>query len=158
MIVVEHGDLLKAEADILVNPVNTVGVMGAGLAKQFRERFPKMFEDYRRACKEGKVYIKVENGKIRYRPHVYLEESFIILNLPTKTHWKLPSRYEYVIAGLRWIRVNYEKLSKLLRKPIRKIAMPFLGCGCGGLSRRKVLELIIRELYDLPCDIYIYTL
>ncbi len=97
MIVVKYGDLLKAKADILVNPVNTVGVMGAGVAKQFKQRFPEMYEDYRRACREGKVYIKIENGKIRYRPHVYLfKKSFIILNLPTKTHWRLPSSDIYI--------------------------------------------------------------
>ncbi len=157
MIVLLPGNILEARADILVNPVNTVGVMGTGVAKLFKQKFPRMYESYRRACLQGKIYIKIVDGKIKYRPHVYKQDDFLIINLPTKTHWKYPSKYEYIIAGLRWIKVNFDKLSRFLGRSIKTIAMPFIGCGCGGLSPRKVLEIIVKELYDLPCDIYVYS-
>lgn len=158
MIVLLHGDLLEAKADVLVNPVNTKGVMGKGIARQFKQRFPRMYESYRRACLRGEVYIKIINGKLKYKPHVYKQDDFLIINLPTKTDWRLPSRYEYVVAGLRWIKVNFDKLSKFLGRPIETIAMPLLGCGCGGLNKQRVFEIIVKELYNLPCDIYIYSL
>ena len=150
MIEVIPGDILKAKADIFVNPVNCVGVMGAGVAKAFKQRFPDMFEDYRNACKQGKVYIKIENYKIRYRPHVWIHPSreFIILNLPTKTHWKYPSIYEYIKAGLLWIQKNFYNLEKALGRRIETIAMPFIGCGLGGLDKNTVLRLIVKYLYD----------
>jgi len=110
-----------------VNPVNCVGVMGAGAAKQFKQLFPKMYDDYRGACIEGRVYV-ISGSKIRYRPHTWLHPSrrFLILNLPTKIHWKQPSRYEYIAAGLNWIRANFSELCKLIGRQVRSIAGDWL--------------------------------
>ena len=159
VITILHGNLLEAVADLYINPVNTVGVMGAGVAKAFKLKYPDMYQDYRKACSKGQVYVKVEGNKIKYKPHVWIhpKRQFLIINLPTKTHWKYPSRYEYIVAGLLWIRNNFDKLQRALGRPIKTIAMPFVGCGLGGLSKHKVLRLIANYLYDL-CDINIYTL
>jgi len=149
--------IFESNADVLINPVNCVGVMGAGVAKQFKQHFPQMYESYRKACQQGQVYVRVKGSKVRIKPHVWIHPSrkFVILNLPTKTHWKDPSKYEYIIAGLLWLRKNYFKLSKALGRPIKTIAMPWLGCGLGRLDKQKVLEIIVKTLYDLPSNVII---
>jgi len=149
--------IFETNADVLINPVNTAGVMGAGVAKQFKQRFPQMYQAYRKACQQGQVYIYLNGSKVRIKPHVWIhpQHKFIILNLPTKTHWKYPSQYEYVIAGLLWLRKNYNKLCNALGREIKTIAMPWIGCGLGGLNKQKVLEIIVKTLYDLPCNIVI---
>jgi len=89
------GNLLKADVDALVNTVNTVGVMGKGLALQFKKAFPESFADYERACEAGEV--------VTGRMHVVkrLASPKYIINFPTKKHWRHPSKLEYVRDGLR---------------------------------------------------------
>ncbi len=126
------------EVDAIVNTVNTVGVMGKGLALQFRERFPDNYTFYRRACQAGQVQI----GKMLVYPTNRLTPRFII-NFPTKKHWRQPSRLEYIESGL-------QDLVRVIREnEIHSIAIPALGCGLGGLKWHDVKNLINRYLETL---------
>ncbi len=127
-----HGDLLSAEADALVNTVNTVGVMGKGIALQFKKAWPAMFRDYQAASKRGEI--------IPGRVHVWETGSLsgprFIINFPTKRHWRAPSKLADIEAGLA-------HLADVIRaRGITSIAIPPLGCGNGGLAWKDV-ELIV---------------
>lgn len=126
---VTQGDLLRAEADAIVNAVNCVGVMGKGIALQFKRKWPENFKAYKRACdagevRPGKVHVH-ELGKLAGRPH-------FIVNFPTKDHWRGDSKIEFVEEGLH----DLVRLVKDAR--IRSIAIPALGCGNGGLDWAEV--------------------
>jgi O-acetyl-ADP-ribose deacetylase (regulator of RNase III) len=134
------GDLHEAHVDALVNAVNTEGVMGKGIALQFRKKFPDMFEAYRRACKTGQV----QPGRM----HVFERKDTLpprfIINFPTKRHWRNPSRLEDIEAGLRAL------AEEVQRRNILSIAVPPLGCGNGGLDWQNVLPCIKAALGPLP--------
>lgn len=139
------GDLLKSDADALVNAVNCVGVMGKGIALQFREAFPANFKSYKAACqrsevKPGAMFVS-ETGISRPR---------YIINFPTKLHWKDPSRIEYIQTGLQALGQEIES------RGIRSIALPALGAGLGGLDWQEVKQEIISALNNLNADITIY--
>lgn len=142
-----QGDFFDYEADIRINTVNCVGVMGAGVALLFKNKYPKMFNDYSNACLKGEVKI----GK----PHVWVEDDMFskltIINLPTKNHWRNPSKYEYIDKGLEWLK-NY-----LLDKENSTITIPALGCGHGGLDWAIVKDMIDKYLSDLNTIIYVFT-
>ena len=126
------GNLLAADVDALVNPVNTVGVMGRGLALQFKRAFPANFTAYEQACRRrevraGKMFV-YDNGQM-LRPHW-------IINFPTKKHWSAPSEISDIAAGLRDLRRVIDDLE------ITSIAMPAIGCGLGGLDWADVKPLI----------------
>ena len=131
-------DLLAAPVDALVNPVNTEGVMGKGLALQFKKAFPEMFRSYERACKAGEVMVG--------RMHVVqrLTSPRFIINFPTKKHWRQPSRLEYIDAGLCDLIVHVRDLG------IRSIAVPPLGCGNGGLDWAEVRPVIVHAFDAVP--------
>lgn len=139
---IEHvsGNLLEAEAEALVNTVNTVGVAGKGIALQFRQAFPENYEAYRKACQRGEV----EPGMMFvYRTGKWTCPRFII-NFPTKRHWKGKSKLADVEAGLAdLIRVVREER-------IQSIAVPPLGCGNGGLDWEVVRPLIEAAFEPLP--------
>jgi O-acetyl-ADP-ribose deacetylase (regulator of RNase III)/uncharacterized protein YwgA len=137
-----HGNIFDSKAQTLVNTVNCVGVMGKGLAKEFKDRFPIMFKQYQQACRRKKI----RSGA----PFLYRELHRNILCVPTKDNWKEPSKYEFIEAGLKAIRENYEKWD------IKSLAVPPLGCGLGGLDWNKVKKIIIQFLDDLPIDIEVY--
>ena len=143
MIRLTQGDLFRSKAQTLVNAVNCVGVMGKGLAKEFRDRWPGMFREYAAACRRGEV----RSGK----PFLYRERASQILCFPTKDHWKDPSRYELIEEGLRAIRDHYREWE------IRSLALPALGCGLGGLEWEKVRVLMEKHLKDLQIDIEVYA-
>lgn len=136
------GDLLQSPAQTLVNPVNTVGAMGKGLALVFKNKYPNMFHKYKRACDEHLV----TPGSLM----LCKEFDHWILLFPTKRHWKDSSKIEYVEAGLQKFRNAYQT------KGITSIAFPKLGCGCGGLNWNTVQPLMEKYLSDLPITIYIY--
>ena len=142
--IVKIGDLFESHAQVLVNTVNCVGVMGKGIAKEFKKRFPYMFDEYKLLCEEKKIRPGV--------PYMYsnLAQQYI-LNFPTKDHWKSPSKLSYVIAGLDWFRAHYKEYN------ISSVAFPPLGCGNGGLSWSVVGPLMYSKLHDLPLDIEIYA-
>ncbi|MFC3750092.1 macro domain-containing protein [Paenibacillus sp. GCM10012306] len=141
------GDFFDYEANIRVNTVNCVGVMGAGVALAFKDRYPKMYNDYVHACKHKEV----APGK----PHIWVEtdllSSVTIINFPTKIHWKNPSEYEYIEKGLTWLR---EYLSD---KGSSAVTLPALGCGHGGLDWAKVKGMIIDFLGDLEVKIFVFN-
>lgn len=140
------GDLFQSGAEALVNTVNCVGVMGKGLALQFKNRYPENYALYRKACSQGRV----QPGKL-YVVSVY--EDFnkkIIINFPTKYHWRNPSEYIYITSGLADLRYVINDLR------IRSIAIPPLGCGLGGLRWDVVKNLITDALKDLECEILVY--
>ncbi|MCD4664023.1 MAG: macro domain-containing protein [Bacteroidales bacterium] len=146
MIKVVKGDFFDYEADIRVNTVNCVGVMGAGVALLFKKRFPDMFNDYLNACSKRIV----KPGK----PHVWFGNDIFskttIINFPTKDHWKDPSEYEYIEKGLLWLR---EYLSD---KENSTITMPALGCGHGGLDWDIVKNMAIKYLGDLKTNVLLF--
>ncbi|MCU7493661.1 MAG: macro domain-containing protein [Ignavibacteria bacterium] len=141
------GNLLEAKTQALVNTVNTVGVMGKGIALQFKEAFPENFRIYAEACKKKELV----PGKLLVVKETKLDGEKIIINFPTKTEWFLKSKYEYVEEGLK-------ALVKVIEDyKIYSISIPPLGCGNGGLQWSKVKPLIEKYLGHLQdVDIQIY--
>lgn len=131
------GNLLDAAAEALVNTVNTEGVMGKGIALQFKKAFPAMFDEYRKAAKAGEIRI----GSMQLWATGQLEGPRYIINFPTKKHWKAKSRLADIDAGL----VDLIRVVRHLG--IKSIAVPPLGCGNGGLDWRDV-EPRIRAAFD----------
>lgn len=140
MIEEARGNLLRADVDALVNTVNTVGVMGKGIALQFKRAYPEMFHAYVSACKAGEVEI----GKMHVWHTGSLSGPRFVINFPTKRHWRAPSRMEYVTDGL-------EDLVRVIREEgIESIAVPPLGAGNGGLEWSMVRPRISSALDALP--------
>lgn len=141
------GNLFDSEAEALVNTVNTVGVMGKGIALQFREAFQENYHVYRNACRNKQLHI----GEL-----LIVEDSNLMLgrklivNFPTKTHWKLPSEYSYIEQGLAALR------KEIVNRKIHSIAIPPLGSHNGGLDWFRVKYMIEAALADLDCDIMLY--
>lgn len=132
MIEFRTGDILQADTEALVNTVNCVGFMGRGIALAFKEAFPENFKAYERACKHGEML----PGRMLVFKTDSLTNPRIIVNFPTKRHWRGTSRMEDIEAGLKdLIRVVREER-------IQSIAIPPLGCGLGGLDWAKVKPLI----------------
>ena len=147
MIFYVKGNLLEDKAEALVNTVNTVGVMGKGIALAFKQAFPHNFKIYADACKAGTFGI----GKILpVRDTNLLYGDKLIINLPTKAHWRQPSEYAFVEAGLVSL-VNYLKTN-----PVSSLALPALGCGNGGLDWNTVKSMIEFHLKQLEIVIEVY--
>lgn len=134
--------ILTSQAQTVVNTVNTVGVMGKGIASEFKARYPDMFKTYRKLCREGQFDI----GQL----WLWKAPNQWVLNFPTKKHWRNPSKLSYIEAGIRKFVDQYE------RRGIREIAFPRLGCGHGGLDWADVRPLMERYLSPLPIAIYIH--
>lgn len=134
-----QGNLLEADVDAVVNTVNTVGVMGKGIALMFKERFPENFQAYAAACKRGDV----EVGRMFLAAASELHGPRWIINFPTKKHWRSRTQLPWVIEGLEHLR------GVIQEKGIRSIAIPPLGCGNGGLEWRVVRPLIENALSGL---------
>jgi O-acetyl-ADP-ribose deacetylase (regulator of RNase III) len=132
------GDLFDARTEAIVNTVNTIGVMGKGIALQFKQRFPENYEAYRNACEHNDL--KVGQLLITQSSSLFFR---YIVNFPTKTHWKYPSKYEYIENGLRELRAKIAELN------IKSIAIPPLGAGNGKLDWDRVKPIIERYLSDL---------
>lgn len=148
MIEIAKGNLLEAPVEALVNTVNTQGIMGKGIALQFKQAFPAMFRDYEKACKAGEVRL----GQV----HVYNLGGLTggprwIINFPTKGHWREQSRLSDIDAGLR------ELVATVRHLGIRSIAVPPLGCGNGGLNWTDVrprIEAAFAELPDVKVQLF----
>lgn len=147
MITFTEGNLLEANADALVNTVNTVGVMGKGVALMFKDAFPENFVAYERACKEKRVRL----GEMFVTERESLLGPKWIVNFPTKGHWRYPSRMEWIESGLT-------DLARVIReKKIGSIAIPPLGSGNGGLNWsdvRPLIEATLGELKDVSIFVY----
>jgi O-acetyl-ADP-ribose deacetylase (regulator of RNase III) len=139
-----YTSLFDSPAQALVNTVNTEGVMGKGIAKVFREKFPQMYVEYRELCERGELDI----GKI----HLWKSASRWVLNFPTKTTWRKPSKLEYIEAGLITFVNNYKKMG------IVSASFPPLGCGNGNLDWREVRPLIEKYLSTISIPIYVHSL
>lgn len=142
MIDLVKGDILKADAEALVNTVNCVGIMGRGIALQFKKAFPENFKAYKAACNHkqiepGKMFIYDLNRLYNYNPR-------FIINFPTKRHWKNKSHIEDIKLGLA------DLIDAIQQQQIRSIAIPPLGCGLGGLNWEEVRPLIIEAFQSLP--------
>jgi O-acetyl-ADP-ribose deacetylase (regulator of RNase III) len=142
-----QGNLLDARVEAVVNTVNTVGVMGKGIALMFREQYPENFRAYEAACKAGEVQV----GKMFVTAGVELDGPRWIINFPTKKHWRQPTKLEWVRSGL-------VTLKEVIReKHIKSIAIPPLGCGNGGLdwaAVRPVIEAALGDLRDVEVIVY----
>jgi O-acetyl-ADP-ribose deacetylase (regulator of RNase III) len=137
------GDLFKSPAKVLVNTVNTVGVMGKGIAKMFKAVYPEMFLRYQHLCERGELTV----GRL----WLYKTSHKWILNFPTKVSWKHPSKPEYIEAGLKRFVATYSQHG------ITSIAFPKLGCGNGELDwERTVRPLMEKYLAHLAIDIFVY--
>lgn len=140
MIELTRGDILNADVEALVNTVNCVGIMGRGIALQFRKAFPENFQAYKALCDQGEL----RPGSMMVHELGRLTNPRLVINFPTKRHWKGKSRMEDIEAGL-------EALVREVRaRGIRSIAIPPLGCGLGGLDWRNVQPKIEKAFEDLP--------
>ncbi|MEJ1960561.1 MAG: macro domain-containing protein [Gammaproteobacteria bacterium] len=138
------GDLFESQAHALVNTVNCVGVMGKGVALEFKKRFPAMFDDYASRCKAKAVRLG--------EPYLYRDASGLsIINFPTKDHWRSPARLYDIERGLDYLAEH------VVEWGISSLALPPLGCGNGGLEWSEVGPLIHRKLLPLALDVEVYA-
>ncbi len=143
MVTVKLGDLFDSQAQTLVNTVNCVGIMGKGIALEFKKRFPDMYEDYVQRCARREVRL----GEPYFFRRLMLPS---IINFPTKDHWRAVSRLEDIEAGLRHLESHYKDWG------ITSLAVPPLGCGHGHLEWRVVGPTLYRHLkrLEIPVDLY----
>lgn len=130
-----EGTVFNTDADVLVNAVNCFGIMGSGIALEFKLRYPDMFLEYMDMCKRNEYKV----GK----PCLHIGKDKQILNFPTKNHWKTPSKIEWIEEGLKYFSYNYRKAG------IKSIAFPKLGCGNGELKWEEVKPLMEKYLLNL---------
>ena len=146
MITYKTGNILDAKVSALINTVNTVGVMGKGIALQFKHAFPQNFIVYTEAVKRKEL----RTGAVQVVAVSSLNGVQYIVNFPTKNHWRYPSKLEWITEGLRDLR------KKIIDYHIESIAIPPLGCGNGGLEWSVVKGEIEKALQDLPIEIQVY--
>ena len=143
MITYIDGDLFRSPARVLVNTVNTHGVMGKGIALQFKQIYPEMFREYRDYC---------ENGIFRVgNLHLYKTSHKWVLNFATKQHWRKPSKVEYIADGLKAFVKQYARMG------VTSVAFPALGCGNGGLDYEQQVKPLMEEYLNkvrIPVLIY----
>lgn len=137
-----EGTVFNSGACTLVNAVNTVGVMGAGIALEFRLRYPRMYYDYKKKCEEGKLVVE----KVDY---FNVDSNIIIVNFPTKVHFKYPSKLIWIEKGLQYFVETYKEHS------IKSIAFPKLGASNGGLEWERVKVVMERYLSNLDIEVII---
>jgi len=139
------GNIFTTKCQTIVNTVNTIGIMGAGIALEFKFRYPEMFEKYKLLCESNSFTI----GMLWL--YKYSAERYI-LNFPTKINWKYPTKEEYLIVGLEKFIQSY------VEKGIESIAYPLLGASKGGLSQNRSLEIMgdYLETCEIPIEIYLY--
>lgn len=139
MIFFTQGNLLEADADALVNTVNTVGIMGKGIALMFKERFPENFLAYEAACKAKAFHV----GEMLVTRQARLDGPKWIINFPTKQHWRNPSKMEWIEEGLR------DLARVIIENGITSVALPPLGSGNGGLKWEQVKGKVVTALSGL---------
>lgn len=147
MIELKKGNIFTTECEVIVNTVNCVGVMGAGIAYEFKLRFPEMFKKYKKLCNDKQLDIgllwlyNIPNSTNHFTR---------VLNFPTKKDWKLPSKETFLELGLQKFVETYQE------KNIQSIAFPYLGAGRGGLSAEISLQIMQKYLSNLPIKIEIW--
>lgn len=144
MIELKLGNILQSECQTLVNPVNCAGIMGKGLALEFKRRFPAMFAEYVERCKQGEVQLGC--------PYMSNVEAFPrIINFPTKNHWRSKSSLSDIRSGLSYLCAHYQAWD------IASLAVPALGCGLGGLAWRDCIVEMHDVLSKLEIKVEIYV-
>ena len=149
-----HADMFNIRADAYVNPVNCVGTAGAGLAKDFRGRFPCNHSDYVEICKSGLMRVGMvftsqsdwQTGTLKHNGEIFPR---YVINLPTKRHWRDNSRLDDVVSGVDALRDEVLKLN------LSSIVVPALGCGYGGLRWEDVAPVIRSALSDVDALVYL---
>jgi len=141
------GNFFDYDADIRINTVNCVSVMGAGVALAFKTKYPEMFKEYVKSCKTGELK---PGSPTTWSNGDMFSSGITIINFPTKNHWRRPSKYEYVESGLKWL-ANY-----LQDKNDKVVTLPALGCGHGGLEWKNVKILINKYLRESPSKILVF--
>ena len=145
-VTVRRGNLFESEAQTLVNAVNTAGVMGKGIAREFKMRFPDMYREYAERCAAGQVKLG--------EPYLFTGDPPSrrwILNFPTKGHWREPSRLCVIRDGLAYLRDHH------LAWGIFSLAVPALGCGAGGLKWNDVQPHLLEGLTALRIPVELYA-
>lgn len=143
MVTFVNGNIFDSPAQVITNPINCVGVMGGGLASEFKARYPEMFADYKHRCANKEVRLGV--------PYLWESETHQILNFPTKDDWRNPSRLDSIEEGLRYLARHYNEMG------IYTLALPALGCGLGGLGWSEVSDLIVQHLGDIEdLEVFVY--
>ena len=146
MITIKKGNIFTTNSQIIVNTVNCVGVMGAGIALEFKMRYPKMFDDYQRFCESGEIKI----GNLWIYNDINQEQNSAcsrVLNFPTKKHWKDLSSLNYLEKGLEKFLLTYQQ------KGITSIAFPLLGASLGGLPEELVLKTMKHYLNQVDNNV-----
>ena len=146
MVKVVSGDIFSGNYQAITNTVNCVGVMGNGIALEFKTRYPDMFNKYVLLCKENKIQV----GQVWLWYRLADTPEFIV-NFPTKKHWRNPSELEWIESGLDNLRTQVVKYS------ITTLALPALGCANGGLKFDEVLPLIENKLSDLDTKVFVFS-
>lgn len=141
--VLPAGDVLKSSAQTLVNTVNCVGIMGKGVALAFKHRYPDMYKDYALRCERGEVKLG--------QPYIYRAPDHLILNFPTKDHWRAVSRLEDIVAGLEHLKLHYREWG------VESLAVPPLGCGNGQLEWEVVGPTLYRHLSELEVSVELFA-
>lgn len=147
----EHSNLFESKANALVNPVNCKGVMGKGIAKEFRKRFPECMRPYKEACMNGKLV----PGRLMMC-HLDVQLDFFewktpsVILFPTKDHWRGKSRLEWIDQGLTYLKDHYQQWG------LKSVAMPQIGCGLGGLRWQDVLPLFEKYFANEPLEVEVY--
>lgn len=141
------GNILESDAEALINTVNTVGVMGKGIALQFKKAYKNNYKAYVEACKSknieiGKLFVTEDSN--------LMSNKKIIVNFPTKTDWRKPSEYSYIEAGLD------DLIEVITKYDIKSVAIPPLGSGNGGLEWEKVKLIIQQKLNNIDTEIFVY--
>ena len=146
-VTVKQGNIFASQCQTLVNTINCDGVMGAGIALEFKLRHPEMFEKYVEHCQNKRIII----GKLWiYKPPAGAKEQRWVLNFPTKLHWKNLSKIEYLEAGLKKFVETYRS------REIESIAFPVLGSANGGIPEEESLSVMQKYLNECPIPIEIY--
>lgn len=143
MLTYVNDSLFDSPAQTLVNTVNTVGVMGKGIAAEFKRRYPEMYRLYRKHCEDGLLDI----GKLS----IYRTPNHWVLNFPTKKNWRQPSRIEWIEEGLKKFVATYTD------QGIVSVSFPMLGCGNGQLEWEEVKPLMEKYLDKLPIPVFIHV-
>lgn len=145
MIKIVNTNLFNSTAEAYVNTVNCVGIMGKGIALEFRNRFPLYYKWYRDLCNQQLI----KPGE----PNIYVHSNDnprYIISFPTKNHWRNPSKIEWIEKGLDILR------ELIIENNLKSISIPTLGCGNGGLDWNVVKPLIIDKLFNLETEIFLH--
>jgi O-acetyl-ADP-ribose deacetylase (regulator of RNase III) len=143
-----NANIFDQKVDAMVNPVNCVGVMGGGLALEFKKRNKTHFEIYKKMCDEGKFV----TGKVYFYHISDIIGTNYVIDFPTKNHWKDPSKIEYISEGMD------DLVFKIPQYDIKSIAIPALGCGLGGLDWKEVRPIIVDRLFNVETDLDVILL